>query len=59
MSFYQGGAGGYTITWAAGWHGDAAYSNAGNAFGTRCWIYWRVQINGEPYVTKVTNWTVD
>lgn len=59
ISLYQGGAGGYTVTWAAGWHGDAAYSNAGNVAGTRCWIYWTLQINGEPYITKVTNWVAD
>lgn len=59
ISLFQGGAGGFTVSFAAGWHATSLYSNAGNVAGTRCEIEWYVQINGEPYIKSVSNWHTD
>lgn len=57
--FYQGGAGGYTITFDAGYRGKGRYSNTGNAVGTRCWVDVEHQVDGNPYIANVTPWVLD
>ncbi len=59
ITLYQGGVGGFTVSFDAAWKGDAEYSNTNNVAGNRCWIFWRVQIDGNPYITSVTQWKVD
>lgn len=59
LSLYQGGAGGFAVTFNAGIKGQSRYSNTGNVAGTRCYIRFQRLLDGNVYITGFEPWSAE